>query len=436
MFGVNLRTTTPKLSSAILFAIVLAASHSAQAQTYNGLHYFAGATDGGFPWAGLTKDKAGNLYGTNIGLAGLDGGGYSDGTIFKLSYKGSGWVFNPLYSFTGGNDGAGPSAPVTSGADGILYGTTGAGGLGSCYFLNNYYYGCGTVFSLRPPEKPCTKALCPWMKTVLYRFTGGNDGGQPGNGPLVFDPAGNIYGTTNLGGGGCAGPGCGTVFELSPSGTGWTETVIYSFQGGADGRYPVGGIVFDPAGNLYGTTAGGGAYGNGTVFQLTHSQTGWTKTTLYDFPNRSNDGDGPIGGVILDGAGNLYGTTSEGGVKNGGTVFELIPSNGSWTFTLLYSLVQTDFDLNGIQGPQADLVMDAAGSLYGTTNYDGANGLGNVFKLTPSGSGWTYTSLHDFDGYTGVFCYSSIVLDAHGNLYGTVSQGGLIGYGVVFEITP
>jgi uncharacterized repeat protein (TIGR03803 family) len=431
IFGMHFCAVNTALALTIMFVLIVATE--AQAQVYSVLHYFTGAADGAYPWAGLAMDKVGNLYGTNIGPAGTGGGG-SYGTIFKLSHKGSGWVFSPLYSFAGGSDGAGPAAPTSFGADGILYGTTGAGGPGACPFLGGYYYGCGTVFSLRPPEKPCTRASCPWTKTVLYRFTGGSDGGQPGSGPLIFDAAGNIYGTTNLGGVGCAGLGCGTVFQLTHSGSGWIETVIYSFQGSADGGYPIGGIIFDAAGNIYGTTAGGGSYGNGTVFELTHSQNGWTKTTLYDFPSRIHDGDSPMGGVILDSVGNLYGTTSEGGGNNGGTVFELTPSNGSWSFTLLASLLQTADDYYGTQGPQADLVMDVVGNLYGTTNYDGAYGLGNVFEVMRSSGGWTYVDLHDFNGGNGEFSFSSLVFDSKGNLYGTTSGGG--GFGLVFEVTP
>ena len=400
-----------------LLVLTLVTTRAAQAQTYNILHTFSGGGDGGFPIAGLTMDRAGNLYGT----ANSGGAGY--GTVYQLKHKGSNWLFAPLYSFAGltGSDGAGPESRVIFGPNGTLYGTTVLGGFGS-----------GTVYNLRPQAKACPNIICPWTETVLYRFVTGADGYLPVFGDLIFDQAGNIYGTTYQGNPYEA----GTVYELTPSGGGWTESILYSFTG-SDGLFPYHGVISDGAGSLYGTTERGGAYfggsnpGYGTVFRLTPSGSGWKESVLYSFQNGS-DGEYPDAGLIFDPSGNLYGATDNGGQDGGGTVFKLSPSSGGWTFTLLYSFTG-DFDC----GPYGTLVMDGAGSLYGTTLCDGANHAGSVFKLTPSGNSWTYTSLHDFTGGSdGENPYCNVVFDANGNLYGTASAGGLQGYGVVWEIAP
>jgi uncharacterized repeat protein (TIGR03803 family) len=259
---------------------------------------------------------------------------------------------------------------------------------------------------------------------VLYRFAnGGADGANPGSGDLIFDQAGNIYGTTTFGG-----KGYGVVYELTPSGT---ESVLYAFSG-SDGYYPDAGVIFDNAGNLYGTTEDGGLNMLGTVFELTYSiGFGWAESFLYSFQN-GNDGNQPSAGLIFDPSGNLYGTTSNGGSGGGGTVFELTPSGGGWTYSLLYSFT------GGNQcGPEGTLVMDGAGNLYGTTQCDGAHNKGSVFKLTPSANGWTYTSLHDFTGGSdGGYPLCNVVFDANGSLYGTTYGGGTQGVGVVWEIMP
>jgi uncharacterized repeat protein (TIGR03803 family) len=266
---------------------------------------------------------------------------------------------------------------------------------------------------------------------VLHRFTGGSDGAYPFSGDLVFDKAGNLYGTASAGGLGCQ-YACGTVFELSPSMGSWTETTIYSFTGGNDGEYPAGGVIFDKAGNLYGTTQEGGSTGGGTVFELTPSGSGWTETTLSTF---GSDGYHPQGGLIFDSSGNLYGTTVFGGPGGGGVVYELTPSNGSWVATVLYGLT-------GYEGPMDSLAMDAGGNLYGTSSLTGFYGKGQVFKLAPSNGGWVFSDLHSFTGGgDGEFPIGNVVLDAGGNIYGTTFLGGLEsdctgGCGVVFKITP
>jgi uncharacterized repeat protein (TIGR03803 family) len=218
-------------------------------------------------------------------------------------------------------------------------------------------------------------------------------------------------------------------YELTPSGSGWTESVLHSFSG-SDGATPFSGVLPDGAGSLYGTTTAGGSANTGTVFQLKHS-IGWTETVLYSFRN-GNDGSYPTAGLVFDGSGNLYGATSSGGSGGGGTVFKLTPSGGSWTYSLVYS-----FTGGANCGPWGNLFIDGSGNLYGTTVCDGANNAGSVFKLTPSGNSWTCTSLHDFTGGSdGKNPYCNVAVDTSGNLYGTTYAGGSPGYGVVWEITP
>jgi uncharacterized repeat protein (TIGR03803 family) len=255
----------------LLLSTILIQPYS-RAQTFNLLHTFTGGRDGAEPYAGLMIDRGGNLYGTALG------GGCGYGTVFKLTQKNGAWLFTLLYCFTGSNDGNAPVARVVFGPDGSLYGTTQFGGGNGC--AGNE--GCGTVFRLRPPVGVCKASFCSWKEAVLYRFQGGSDGANPSYGDVVFDQAGNMYGTTRVGGGtGCGGNGCGVVYELMPTGGGhWSESIIYRFTSGQDGAEPVGGVIVDSAGNLYGTSYAGGSFGGGTVFQLTHSGSGWVETTL------------------------------------------------------------------------------------------------------------------------------------------------------------
>lgn len=418
----NMRTSCSVV--ALLLAGLCFLAQSAAAQSFTVLHNFTGGVDGSTPEAGVTMDASGNLYG--IAVYGGEAGGCEAlgcGTVFKLAHRGSSWIFSPLYSFTGGSDGAFPVARVVLGANGTLYGTTFAGG--NAYGGN----GAGVVFNLRPPAHLQGSVFSPWTETVLHTFAGDGDGAQP-TGDLVFDRAGNIYGTAS-----CTSASCrGSVYELMPAGGGWTETILYAFSVGSDGYYPIGGVIFDNAGNLYGATNAGGIFW-GTVFQLTPSGSGWTETVLHNFQSAS-DGGFPAAGLISDASGNLYGTTGAYGPQGGGTVFEL-SSQDDWTFNLLYGFRCSGDACYSLPGPQASLFMDSSGNLFGTTTQDGAYGYGNVFKLIPQAVGWTYTSLHDFTGGSdGSVPYSSVLEDAHGNLFGTAAEGGSYGKGVVWEITP
>lgn len=423
--------------------ILLAIAVAAQAQTFQVLHTFTGGADGAIPVAGLTMDRAGNLYGaTNAGGntgSNCQFGGEANGcgTVFKLARGSSGWVLSPLYAFQDYTDGLFPSSRVIFGPDGALYGVTQSGG--EANDCNPGFGTCGIVFRMTPPATACKSFICPWQKSTIFSFNG-FDGDEPMS-EVVFDQAGNLYGTT-YGGGGNGNDicfydynGCGTVYELTPSNGSWTQTVLHAFPTtGFDGQNPEANLIFDSAGNLYGTAVAGGAVGLGAVFQLSPSGSGWTDNLLYSFDANSN-GIEPEGGLLLV-SGNLIGTTSGDGSGNGGTVFNLTPSQGSWTFNLMYSLSGY-----GNFGPRASLTMDTAGNLYGTTVAGGAYGYGSAFKLTPSNGGWTYTSLHDFTGGSdGSYIESNLIMDAAGNLYGVASNGAsgscFRGCGVVFEITP
>ena len=398
-----------RVTLAIFTATLLVAGTRAVAQEEKVLHSFNGK-NGAIPYAGLIFDASGNLYGTTY-----SGGKYHDGAVFELTPKaGGGWTEKVLYSFSG-NNGAKPHAGLIFDASGNLYGTTLFGGA----------HGRGTVFELTPT------AGGGWTETLLYSFDGKN--GKSPHAGLIFDASGNLYGTTYHGGKYDE----GTVFELTPTaGGGWTEKVLHSFNGN-NGAYPWAGLIFDAAGNLYGTTSAGGAYlYYGTVFELTpKAGGGWTEKVLHSF-NDTFDGIWPYAGLIFDASGNLYGTTAYGdGGPDGGAVFELAHTpGGGWTEKLLYQFAGY---YGGASNPYAGLIFDAAGNLYGTTESGGAHGDGTVFELTPTaGGGWTETLLCSFDGKNGKIPYAGLIFDAAGNLYGTTILGGAHDDGTVFEVTP
>jgi uncharacterized repeat protein (TIGR03803 family) len=266
---------------------------------------------------------------------------------------------------------------------------------------------------------------------VLHSFqNNGNDGWEP-QASLILDSAGNLYGTTADGGT----YNDGIVFELTPkAGGGWAGRILHSFSNnGVDGSNPVAALTLDSSGNLFGTTRGGGTYGDGAVFELSpRAGGGWSSRTVYSFHNDGVDGWLPLGGLILDASGNLYGTTLAGGSSSDGTVFELIPRNGGgYNEEVLYS-----FGVGGDAGaPYAGLVFDRLGNLYGTTFAGGAYDLGTVFELSPkSGGGWQEEILHSFN-FTSLDAgkpRAGLVIDALGNLYGTVMEGGAYNNGAVF----
>ena len=269
-----------------------------------------------------------------------------------------------------------------------------------------------------------TRAVAQEEK-LLYSFgTVRTDGAYPQAG-LILDKAGNLYGTTS--GGGAYNEG--TVFELMRKAGGhWTERILHSFKGGADGSHPSANLIFDTSGNLYGTTYAGGVHASGTVFELTpEATTGWNEKVLYAFGSYSGDGTSPSAGLTLDGSGNLYGTTYQGGADSSGTVFELIPkASGGWTEKVLHSFGQ------GKDGasPYASLIIDAAGNLYGTAFHGGADGFGTVFELTPKAAGkWAEKVLHSFNGKDGKYPSASLIFDASGNLYGPTEES-------IFELMP
>ena len=388
-----------------------------QAQTFTVLHSFTGGADGYSPLAGLTLDHAGNLYGTTIG-----GGPSNYGVVFKLSHRNGGWVLNTLYSFSGFLDGGYPTARVVFGPDGALYGTASARG---------HCSDCGVLFKLMPPSRPCGTPNCLWTKTTLHMFMqNGIDGSGP-TGDIIFDQAGSIYGTTLLGGA----HNKGTVYKLTPTNGSWVETILYSFSG-PDGSQPVTGVVFDNAGNLYGTTPSGGSSNDGVIFMLTPSGSGWTETVLHSFSNppQSSEGSVPYAGLTPDGAGSFYGTTLSGGTGlcfgtygfGCGTVYHGFGGT-------IYSFAQRGLSNNG--GPKSPVALDAQGNLYGTTYADGLNLDGSVFMLTAGQ--YTYTTLHDFtEGLDGRYPLGNVSRDSDGNLFGTTSMGGSHNDGVVWEITP
>jgi uncharacterized repeat protein (TIGR03803 family) len=416
----------------LIATLIVAGSAFAVAQTEAVLYTFLAEPDGAFPFGDLVSDRSGNLYGTTE-----IGGPFQGGTVFKLTRPttlGGSWTESILYSFgTSSTDGTNPNGALVFDGKGNLYGSASYGGT----------LGGGAVFELSPP----TVSGDPWVETVLYNFPNVGTNINPQSVPcgLLWVKGRQLYGITIQGGN----TGYGSVFQLTPpatSGGAWTETMLYSFTGAADGSYPGYGCsppVADSAGNLYGTTFQGGANKYGTVFELSPPATSggaWTETVLHSFANVTTDGYYPYGGVTFDASGNLYGDTSLGGDRaKSGTIFELTPSTGgTWTESILYNFGTAAHDAINAQ---STVIFDKSGNMYGTTYGGGVDSGGAVWKLAPpavSGGSWKETVLYSFTGGNdGGNPRSGVILNStSGNLFGTAGFGGSASVGVVYEVKP
>jgi uncharacterized repeat protein (TIGR03803 family) len=320
------------------------------------------------PNTALVMDSTGNFF-----AASSEGGNNNlncfsfaagCGFIFELSNLNGKWTAKPVYTFSGGMDGAGPNSLVM-GADGSLYGTADYKGVSnSVCDLSS----CGSIYRL-------VKQANGWKFQLIHDFTGGADGGNPnGDGSMILDSAGNLYGASQDGGTN------GLVFEFHNTGTSWKEKALQTFPTLSSGRDPLQGMVFDTAGNLYGITNGGGTFGLGTVFELTATASGpWKETVLYNFQG-GNDGSLPVGPIVFDSAGNLYGTTPQGGASGMGTVWKLSPNGGTWTETVLHSFVGMP---NDGADPDGGVIIDSLGNLYGVAPIGGTDNSGVAYEITP-----------------------------------------------------
>ena len=402
---------TGKLKLTVTAAMVVAALCVPTAQAapkYKVLHAFTGS-DGIGPYSGVIVGQDGNLYGTTVG----GGAGGCCGTVFELRRKADEkWSESVLYTFeNNGRDGDAPYGSLVFNAAGNLYGTTSSGGT----------HFSGVAFKL-------THTAGRWEEAVLYDFCSRqncSDGGSSTAG-LVIDKAGTLYGTAHL------------VFELSHESGGWKEKVLHHFTGQPGDST----LIFDSSGNLYGATEAGGSSKAGAVFEVQHTSSGWKEQALHNFPAFAQDGQVPgSGALVFDTSGNLYGTTIQGGTNTCadvgcGTIFRLtLGSRDRWKETILYNFQP------GASGsfPTAGVVMDKAGNLYGTTDDGGTASCscGVVYKLAPGSNGkWTYTVLHRFSGIDGAIPAGNLTLDDQGNLYGGTVLGGPVNDGVIFELTP
>jgi uncharacterized repeat protein (TIGR03803 family) len=374
------------LFTAVVLCLLRISATTAWAQaTEQVLYSFTNGSDGGTPLAGVVSDAEGNLYGTTN-----SGGQYNLGTVFELSPSSGGWTETVLHSFIGGSEGGQPAAGLLIDQRGDLYGTT-----------------INTVFKLQHLQ-------AGWRLTVIYTPT--EDANYLSG--LAADKRGNLFGTSRNGGLYQR----GAVFGLQPSKSGWTGQIIYSFGASqTDGTYPYSGLVVGKGEHLYGTTSDGG-YGRGTVFELSYSPSGWNEKIVYDFEG-GYDGTTPFQSLAIDATGDLFGTTSQGGTSNAGTVFELSPSAEGWTKTVIYNFVGNAAATDGSP------TFDGSGNLYCESDY-------GIIELTPANSGWSANNLFQFNVTDGALANGSLILDASGNIYGTTSQGGgVFGAGVVYEIS-
>ena len=462
-------TRTP----AILLALVIFATNLSSAEwNEKVLHSFQGGTnDGAYPVGGVVFDSQGNLYGVlqAYGPGSCAPIGNECGAVFQLAppaHEVDPWTETLIYKFQGkgANDGESPNGGLIIDSQGNLYGVTAYGGAGDCVLLG-VSAGCGTVYKISPPKQKGGA----WKETILYSFPTAKQGYLP-NGDLVFDSAGNLYGATTFGGSKgitCDkfyGGQCGVVFKLSPpktKGGKWTEKVLHAFDGIAagaqfgDGANPNGGLVLDGKGDIYGTTYIGGydcphnsGQGCGAVFKLsppTVNGGAWTECVLHRFKRDTSDGGNPMAGLRFDGVGKLYGTTLNGGAGQYGTVFSLRPPSkgtGSWVETVLHGFSD---NLQGA-GPEASLVFDAHGNLYGTTAIPtNRSAQGNVFRMRPpslKGGAWSLSVVYTFTGNPdGATPSANLIFGSGGSIFGTTQGGGGApacqgGCGTVFEVSP
>ena len=391
--------------------LVIALSLATAAATTTDVIFSFEENEGEYADTDLETDSAGNIYGTTA-----LGGEHGSGTVFQLSPTPNGWDHTVLYSFTGGADGSEPYKGVSIDRRGNLYGTAVTGGSGGCEG------GCGVVYKL-------TKSGGTWNQTVIYAFTGGDDGSGPGA-RVTVDRSGSIYGMTPTGGAN----GVGMIYKLHPDAGGWDFQVIHTFTGGDDGATGSAGRMLLSHGRLFGAVTAGGMYGSGVVFELTPTAVGeWDFRVLYSFHGQP-DGSFPYGALLRGPSGKIYGTTYYGGENGIGAVYELSPRPvGEWDGRVIYSF-QSGSDGNS---PISNLVPDIAGNLYGTTS-EGGLGSGVIFKLTPIGGGqWTESVVHPFEGPPdGGFSYNGMVVDRFGNFYGATVHGGTDDDGCVYKFTP
>jgi uncharacterized repeat protein (TIGR03803 family) len=402
--------THPRIRAIAATAVFVFSLAAATATTTDVIFSFE-EDEGEYADTDLETDSAGNIYGTTV-----LGGDFGSGTVFKLSPTPTGWVHTVLYSFTSGADGGEPYKGVTIDRQGNLYGTAVTGGSGNCEG------GCGVVYKL-------TNSGGTWTQTVIHAFTGGDDGSGAGS-RVTLDRSGNVYGMAPTGGA----YGLGTIYKIHPQHDGtWNLTVIHAFTGGADGASGSAGRMVLRHGRLFGAATTGGNYGSGVVFQLTPSGGGeWNFRTIYSFRGQP-DGSFPYGALLFDRLGNIYGTTYYGGANGIGAVYELSPRpTGEWNESVLYSF-QEGSDGNS---PISNLVADGVGNLYGTTS-EGGLGSGTIFKLSLVGGQWIETVVHAFEGPPdGAFAYNGMVVDAFGNFYGATVHGGDDNDGSVYKFTP
>src|SRR5436309_6815757 len=393
------------------FLFVIALSVTTVTAATTDVIYSFEEDEGEYADTDLETDSAGNIYGTTV-----LGGDFGSGTVFQLSHTGNSWVHTVLYSFTGGADGGEPYKGVTLDGEGNLYGTAVTGGSGICEG------GCGVAYKL-------TNSGGTWTQTVIHAFTGEDDGSGPGA-RVTVDGAGNVYGMAPTGGA----YGLGTIYKIRQGQNGaWVIKVIHAFTGGADGATGSAGRMILRQGHLYGAATTGGTYGSGVVFELTPTQVGeWDFRTIYSFRGQP-DGSFPYGALLFDRSGNIYGTTYYGGVNGIGAVYQLAPRpTDEWRERVLYSFAEGG-DGNS---PISHLNFDSVGNLYGTTS-EGGLGSGTIFKLTrgPNGS-WVESLPHLFQGPPdAAFPYSGMINRA-GSFYGATTHGGDNDDGAIYKFTP